>query len=118
MIARHLGMSVLFASLAASGTAVAQAPAAPAPLYTGNFGGGLAMTNGNTDTRNINLTGAIVRDSKTSNVIKGIGSYLRGTQSDVLNLDRTSINIRDEYTISNRTLCSVNSITLGTSLRK
>ena len=103
MIARHLGMSVLFASLAASGTAIAQAPAASAPLYTGNLGGGLAITNGNTDTRNINLTGAIVRDPKTRNVIKGTGSYLRGTQSSVLSLDRTSINIRDEYTISNRT---------------
>ena len=35
--------------------------------------------------------------------MKGTGSYLHGTQSDILNLDRTSINIRDEYTISNRT---------------
>jgi putative salt-induced outer membrane protein YdiY len=103
MIARYLGMSVLFASLAASSTAIAQAPAAPAPLYTGNLGGGLAITNGNTDTRNINLTGAIVRDPKTRNVMKGTGSYLRGTQSDILSLDRTSIYIRDEYTISNRT---------------
>jgi putative salt-induced outer membrane protein YdiY len=103
MIARHVGMSVLFATLAASSAAMAQAPAAPAPLYTGNLGGGLAITIGNTDTRNINLTGAVVRDSKTRNVIKGTGSYLRGTQSDVVNLDRTSINIRDEYTISHRT---------------
>ena len=44
-----------------------------------------------------------MRDPKTRNVIKGTASYLRGTQSDVLNLDRTSINVRDEYTISNRT---------------
>ena len=104
MIARHLGiLSVLIASLAAAGAAVAQAPAAPTPLYTGSLGGGFALTSGNTDTRNFNLAGAIVRDPKTRNVIKGTANYLRGTQSSLLNLDRTSVNVRDEYTISNRT---------------
>jgi len=55
MTARHFGriMSALIASLAASSAATAQAPAAPSALYTGNLGGGLAITNGNTDTRNI-----------------------------------------------------------------
>src|SRR5262245_42382392 len=93
----------LLAGLVAPGTGFGQAPAEPTPVYTGNIGGGFALTNGNTDTRNFNLTGAIVRDPKTRNVIKATASYLRGTQSDVLNLDRTSVNIRDEYTISNRT---------------
>jgi putative salt-induced outer membrane protein YdiY len=95
-------LSVLGVSLAVSATAFAQAPVQP-PAYTGNFGGGIALTDGNTKTRNINLTGTIVRDLKTRNVIKGTGSYLRGTQTDVLNLDRTTINIRDEYTVTNRT---------------
>jgi putative salt-induced outer membrane protein len=81
---------------------VAQAPG-PSSLYSGNFGGGLAVTNGNTNTRSFNLSGAIVRDPKTRNVIKGAASYLRGSQSDVLNLDRTAINMRDEYSISQRT---------------
>ena len=104
MIARHLGiLSVLIPSLAAAATAGAQAPAAPTPLYTGSLGGGFALTSGNTDTKNFNLAGAIVRDPKTRNVIKGTASYLRGTQGNLLNLDRTSVNLRDEYTISNRT---------------
>ena len=72
------------------------------PVYTGTLGGGLALTNGNTDTRNFNLTGAILRDPKTRNVMKGTASYLRGTQSDILNLDRTTINLRDEYAVSSR----------------
>ena len=82
---------------------MAQAPAEPTPVYTGNVGGGFALTNGNTSTRNFNLTGAIVRTPKGRNVMKGTANYFRGTQSDILNLDRAAINIRDEYTISNRT---------------
>jgi putative salt-induced outer membrane protein len=92
---------VVFLALSLSG--FAQAPAAPTPVYTGSLGGGLALTNGNTDTRNFNLTGALVRDPKTRNVVKGAATYLRGSQSDVLNLDRTAINVRDEYTLSSRT---------------
>jgi putative salt-induced outer membrane protein len=104
MTVRHLGIvSVLFANLAASSAAIAQVSTEPTPVYTGNIGGGLALTNGNTDTKNFNLAGAIVRAPKTRNVIKGTASYFRGTQSDIINLDRTSINIRDEYIVSNRT---------------
>ena len=102
MMIRHLGiLSVLLGSCVATSAALAQAPAASS-FYSGNFGGGLAVTNGNTNTRSFNLSGAIVRDPKTRNVIKGAASYLRGSQSDILNLDRTTINARDEYTISNR----------------
>src|SRR5262245_58675020 len=105
MTVRPLGvLTVLVGSFVSLGSAMAQAQApAPSPTYSGNFGGGLAVTNGNTNTRSFNLSGAILRDPKTKNVIKGAASYLRGSQSDILNLDRTTINMRDEYTISNRT---------------
>src|SRR5262245_2766083 len=96
---------ILFAPVLALFTSVAtaQAPAEPTPLYSGNFGGGLALTGGNTDTKNFNLTAAIVRDPKTRNVIKANATYLRGDQNDILNLDRSAFNLRDEYTISGRT---------------
>jgi putative salt-induced outer membrane protein len=45
----------------------------------------------------------MVRDPKTKNVIKGNASYLRGVKDDLLNLDRASVNLRDEYTFSGRT---------------
>ena len=103
MMVRRLGiLSVLLGSFVVAGAAFAQAPA-PSSMYSGNFGGGLAVTNGNTNTRSFNLSGAIVRDPKTRNVIKGAASYLRGSQNDLLNLDRTAINMRDEYSISQRT---------------
>jgi putative salt-induced outer membrane protein YdiY len=82
--------------------AIAQAPPPPAPLYTGSFGGGLALTNGNTDTKNFNLSFALVRDPKTNNVIKVNALYLRGVQNSVLTLDRTAFNVRDEWTVSGR----------------
>ncbi len=101
MTARHLGIVLLL--IAAPITARAQTPPTPEPpprVYTGNFGGGIALTNGNTSTRNFNLTGALVRDPKSKSIIKTAASYLRGTTSDVLSVDRTAINLRHEYTLS------------------
>jgi putative salt-induced outer membrane protein YdiY len=103
MSVRHLALlSLLSAELIASRSAIAQAPAEAVPVYTGNIGGGFALTNGNTATRNLNLTGAFTRDPKTRNVIKTTANYLRGTQFDIVNLDRTSVNVRDEYSLSQR----------------
>ena len=97
-------LTVLLAGLGLSAAAFAQDPAAaPTPLYTGNVGGGIAITGGNTDTQNINLTASVVRDPQTRNLILANASYFRGNQDDILNLDRTGITIRDEYTISGRT---------------
>lgn len=81
----------------------AQDAEAPQEVYTGTIGGGLAITGGNTDTQSFNLSGELTRDPGTRNVISGSASYLRGTQDDTLNVDRTSINLRDEYTLSGRT---------------
>src|SRR5689334_20100150 len=105
MIARHFGiLSVLLVTIAATTSGIAQAPAAPTRPYTGNFGGGFAVTHGNTDTRNFNLTGAIALTPSTRNGVKGTANYFRGSQNDVLNLDRTAVNMRDEYTLTDRTL--------------
>jgi len=97
------GLSVLVASVLSASLAIAQAPQAPTPVYTGNLGGGFALTGGNTDTTNFNLTAGITRDPKTKHVTKGTASYLRGEQNSLLNLDRTAANVRHEYTISGRT---------------
>src|ERR1041385_4129704 len=111
MTARPLVLlSFFIISVPAAGAAIAQTPApasAPAttapPNYTGNLGGGWAFTGGNTHTKNFNLAGAIVANTSSRSVIKGTASYLRGTLDDVLNLDKTLFNLRDEYSVSNRT---------------
>jgi putative salt-induced outer membrane protein len=83
--------------------ALGQAAQGPPDVYTGSFGGGIALTGGNTDTKTFNLTFDLVRDPLTKNVIKAKAAYLRGNQNDVLNLDRATVNLRDQYTISGRT---------------
>jgi putative salt-induced outer membrane protein YdiY len=97
---------VLVASTLLSPVAMAQAQAqqtpAPMKLYTGNFGGGLALTSGNTDTKNYNLTFSLTRDPKTKNVFKTEALYLRGTESDVLNLERAAVKVRDEYSLTKK----------------
>ncbi len=93
------GCTIILTGLLLSGAALAQAPP---PLYTGSVGGGFAVTGGNTSTQNFNLSGDFVRDPQSRNLIKGTASYLRGNQNSILNLDRTGINLRDEYTVSGR----------------
>ena len=95
---------VTLAAIAVIGVApaLAQDPAAPSPVWTGNFGGGLAWTNGNSDTKNINLSFGLLRDPKTRNVIKLNGLYLRGDKDKTAIIDRSTFLLRDEYTFTGR----------------
>jgi putative salt-induced outer membrane protein len=79
-------------------------PAAPPPgTWTGSLGAGISVTSGNSDTVNYNLSFEFTHDPMTNNVIKATGLYLRGTQHDALTVNRTSLGLRDEYTLSART---------------
>ena len=98
--------TVLRASVAGllfSGIALAQATTPTMPVYSGSFGGGLALTGGNTDTKNFNLTFNLLRDPKKKNIFKVDALYLRGSQNDILNLNRAAVKVRDEYTLTGRT---------------
>jgi putative salt-induced outer membrane protein len=75
----------------------------PQPPYSGSFGGGFALTGGNTDTTNFNLAFNLLVNQTPKNAIKANALYLRGDQNDVRTLDRAALNIRDEYTFSGRT---------------
>jgi len=95
----------LVLTLSASPIAMAQAqqqPAAPMSIYSGSFGGGFALTSGNTDTKNFNLTFSLVRDPKTKNIFKADALYLRGSQNDLLTLHRSALKLRNEYNLSKR----------------
>src|ERR1051325_920981 len=65
-------------------SAHSQTPAATPQVWTGNFGAGLALTNGNTDTRNFNVSFGVVRDPKARSVLRSNGLYLRGDSGDKL----------------------------------
>jgi putative salt-induced outer membrane protein YdiY len=82
-------------------------PAAPAepppPPWAGSIGFGLALTSGNSDTFNINVSFDVTSNPKARNVFKAEGLYLRGDTDDELAVDRTSFRLRDEYSLRPRT---------------
>jgi len=82
--------------------AQAPTPAVPVKPWTGNFGGGFALTDGNSDTTNLNLTFLVTHDPKTRNVFKWNGLFLRGDKDDEDIIDRGATTLRDEYTITKR----------------
>lgn len=94
---------VLLSSVAFAQTPTAPAPEAPPPIWAGALGAGLSLTSGNSDTLNFNVAFDLTRTPKARNVIELKALYLRGEQNDSLVANRTSITLRDNYTLSGRT---------------
>lgn len=87
----------------ASTAAVAQdAPAPPPEAWTGSFGAGLAITSGNTDTQNYNLSFSTKYDPKTRLVFKADALLLRGSSDGETQVDRATAAARAEYGLSDR----------------
>ena len=75
----------------------------PQKPWTTEIGAGLAMTNGNSDTKNINLSLGLVHDPKARNVFRFNGLYLRGDKDGTLLINQTAFTGRDEINLSTRT---------------
>jgi putative salt-induced outer membrane protein YdiY len=71
--------------------------------WSTEIGAGLAMTNGNSDTKNINLSLGIVHDPKTRSVFRINGLYLRGDKDGTLIINQTALTGRNEISLSDRT---------------
>jgi putative salt-induced outer membrane protein YdiY len=82
--------------------AFAQAPPAPPKIWTATAGGGLALTDGNTDTSTVNASYEMTYDPQTRNVVKSDGLFLRGKTEGTLSADRLGLNGRDEFTFNDR----------------
>jgi putative salt-induced outer membrane protein YdiY len=100
---KHL---VLVAALTVA-TAVFAQDTTPAKPWTSSIGAGLALTSGNTDTRNYNLTFNTKYDPKTKLLFKADALYLRGSSNGVLQVDKATADAREEYSISPRTFAFV-----------
>ena len=72
------------------------------PVWTATLGGGLALASGNTDSLTYNLALDMAYGTKSGNSLRWTGLYLRGTQNDVLVVNRLSLGVRNEYTFSPR----------------
>ena len=96
-------MAAMMAVLSAS-SAFAQdpAPAPPPKIWTVTAGGGLAITNGNSDTSTVNASYEVTYDRRLRNVVKSDGLFLHGTTESELSADRLSLNGRDEFKLNRR----------------
>lgn len=86
---------------ASAAPAIAQPPAPP-KIWTVTVSAGLALTSGNTDTSSVNAAYDVVYNPQTKNVVKSDGLFLRSTTEGELSAHRTSLNIRDEYSLTPR----------------
>jgi len=77
-------------------------PTPPPPVWTGSFGAGLALTQGNRDTTNFNLSFDVKRDPKTKTVFKAEGLYILATEDGDENVDRGLLTVRVERLITER----------------
>ncbi|HJT18153.1 MAG TPA: DUF481 domain-containing protein [Thermoanaerobaculia bacterium] len=68
--------------------------------WSGNFGAGLSLTRGNSDTKNINLTADVSQRLSARSVMKYDAFYLRADSGGALTVDRTLLGARDEFTVS------------------
>ena len=104
------GLAVCLSIFLGKGLAFAQAqaqpPAAPPaepPIWTGSFGAGLALTTGNADTSNVNLTGKVTHDPRNPHLWVAEALYLHGSSEGETTVSRTAASIRDEYALTSRT---------------
>ncbi|HEY6139623.1 MAG TPA: DUF481 domain-containing protein [Thermoanaerobaculia bacterium] len=87
----------------AAAPAFAADPAPPPKPWNTSLGAGIALTSGNTDTKNYNLTFATKYDPKTKLVFKADALYLRGASNGETTVDKATADAREEYAVSDRT---------------
>src|SRR3954467_3685851 len=75
-------------------------PPPPDKTWSGDFGAGLSLTRGNSDTQNLNLTANASQRLNARNLMKYDAFYLRADSNGELTVDRTLFGARDEYTVS------------------
>jgi len=92
---------MIVVSLVAASVFAADPP--PPKPWTSTLGAGLAITSGNTDTKNYNLAFATKYDPKTKFVFKADALYLRGESSGTIQADKASADARGEWAMSDRT---------------
>lgn len=93
----------IIAALAFSPLLFAQdAGAPPAKVWNSSAGAGLAITSGNSDTQNINISFNTVWDPKTKSVFKADALYLFGRNNGEKQVDKAAADARYERLVSDR----------------
>ena len=79
------------------------APGTPPPGWTGSFGAGLALTQGNSDTSTVNVAYDVRRDTGSNILFKSTGLYIRGESEGELTTDRLAFDARVDRKLNTRT---------------
>lgn len=90
-------------AIAVCSAVIAQEAAPPPKPWSGSVGAGLAITSGNTDTQNYNLSLAAKYDPKTRFLFKAEALLLRGSSNGETQVDKAAASARGEYSLSART---------------
>jgi putative salt-induced outer membrane protein len=77
-------------------------PPPPPPGWAGNISAGLAITNGNANTSNFNLALKATFDPENPHLLTMDALYLRGSNEGETNVSRTSLNAREDYSLTER----------------
>ncbi|HEX6085040.1 MAG TPA: DUF481 domain-containing protein [Thermoanaerobaculia bacterium] len=75
----------------------------PADPWASSIGAGLAMTSGNSDTLNVNLSANTTWDPKTDRLFKADAIYLLGESNGEKQVDKSTANARYEQNFQTRT---------------
>jgi putative salt-induced outer membrane protein YdiY len=78
-------------------------PLPPPPGWTGSFGAGLALTQGNRDTSTVNAAYEVKRDYDSPLLFKSSGLFLRGKTEGELTARRLVVEGRVDWSIAERT---------------
>ena len=94
-------LQFLFIALLITIDVSAQEPAATKP-WTGSVGAGLAITSGNSDTENYNVSLSTKYDPQRKFVFKADALLLRGSSDGETQVDKATAAARSEYALSDR----------------
>jgi putative salt-induced outer membrane protein YdiY len=78
-------------------------PPPPPPGWTGSFGAGLALTQGNSDTSTFNLAYDVKRDVGSPFLFRSAGLYIRGESEGALTTNRLAFDGRVDRRLTART---------------
>lgn len=97
-----LALVVIASAVLPAGTTAAQDAASAPPTWVGSFGAGLAITSGNTNTSNWNVSFKAKRERPNGLILNADGLVIQGKRSGRPSLDNTVLNSRAELRFADK----------------
>jgi len=95
-------ITALIPALTLAASISAQEAVPPVDPWTSSIGAGLALTSGNSDTQNLNISLNTLWDPKTNRTFKAEAHYLRGETNEERTVDKLTAGARYDRSLSER----------------